>query len=342
MKISAAKAGGFVCAPPDDVPAILIYGPDLGLVRERAETATKAVSGTLSDPFGVVELTPATLRNDPARLTDEACALSMTGGRRVVRLRDAADVVTGAVKDAIGASVSALIIVEAGDLSPRSKLRGLFEKTENVAAIPCYMDEGPTLEFLVRETLASAGLSASRAVVSWITSNLGADRMITRMELEKLILYTMGQSTVALKDAQAIIGDATAMALDDVVLAAASGDFKNLISSLARARFEGMTAVAVLRATSRHLFRLEEACAAMASGAPADQAMKSLRPPVFFKQRPDFLKQLTRWHQKSLNRARNELIGAEIECKSAGTPEAAVCERALMRVAAIGGAKVPR
>ncbi|MEC7490731.1 MAG: DNA polymerase III subunit delta [Pseudomonadota bacterium] len=341
VKISAAKAGGFLLAPPNDISAILIYGPDLGLVRERAETATKAVSGTLSDPFNVVELTPAVLRDDPARLTDEACTLSMTGGRRVIRLRDTTDVVAGAIKDAIAANVSALIIVEAGELSPRSKLRGLFEKPLGVAAIPCYADEGAALESLVRETLAHRGLSAEPVVVSWITSNLGADRMVTRMELEKMALYAMGQSTVSLKDAQDIIGDTAAITIDDVVVAAAGGDLKNLILSLARARFEGITAITILRATSRHLFRLEEACAEITLGVPADQVMKNLRPPVFFRQRRDFLKQLTKWRQKSLNRARNELIQAEMECKSGRGPEAAVCERVLMRVAAMAGAKVP-
>ena len=103
MKVPAGRADAFAAAPPEDIRGLLIYGPDLGLVRERAETATKAIAGDLSDPFNVVEFTPSTLRDEPSRLTDEACALSMMGGRRVVRLRDA-DAVAGAATDALTAN----------------------------------------------------------------------------------------------------------------------------------------------------------------------------------------------------------------------------------------------
>ena len=89
MKVPATRADAFAAAPPDDIRGMLIYGPDLGLVRERAEASVKAIAGSLSNPFNVVEFTPAALRDEPSRLTDEACALSMMGGRRVVRLREA-------------------------------------------------------------------------------------------------------------------------------------------------------------------------------------------------------------------------------------------------------------
>jgi DNA polymerase-3 subunit delta len=321
---------------------MLIYGPDLGLVRERAEASVKAIAGSLSNPFNVVEFTPAALRDEPSRLTDEACALSMMGGRRVVRLREATDGVTGAATDALAADGGALIIVEAGDLAPRSKLRGLFEKTEGAAAIPCYLDEGTGLDDLVRKSLHNAGLKADDNVVSWISGNLGADRMVSRMELEKLVLFVAGQSEITLDDAQAVIGDAAAVTLDDVVFAAAGGNLKGLTVALARARFEGVAAVSILRAASRHLSRLEEAVTAIASGTAPDQAMKNLRPPIFFKQQAGFRNQLQRWRPQTLARGRAELIKAEIDCKSTGIPDDAVCERALMRLAAMAGARVPR
>lgn len=342
MKVPPARAEAFAAAPPDDIRAILIYGPDLGLVRERAESAARAVAGSLTDPFNIVEFTPAALKDEPSRLTDEACAMSMMGGRRVVRLRDATDAVAGAAADAIAAEGGALMIVEAGDLNPRSKLRALFEKSDGTAAIACYMDEGAGLDDLVRKSLSDAGLQAGRDVVTWIAGNLGSDRMVSRMELEKLTLYAAGQSEVTLEDAQAVIGDAAAVTLDDVVYASTGGNLKGLTVALARARFEGVAAIAILRAASRHLSRIEEAVSAMAAGASPDTAMKGLRPPVFFKQQNSFRSQIQRWRPQTLSRARAELIQAEIDCKSTGMPDDAVCERALMRLAAMAGAKVPR
>ena len=69
--------------------AALIFGPDQGLVRERAETLIKSVVPNLKDPFLIADLDDGTLASDPARLFDEAAAISMLGGRRVVRVRGA-------------------------------------------------------------------------------------------------------------------------------------------------------------------------------------------------------------------------------------------------------------
>ena len=346
MKVAPGRADAFTKAPPDEIRAILIYGPDLGLVRERAEAVTIAIAGSLSDPFKVLEFTPSTLKDQPSRLTDEACTMSMVGGRRVVRLRDATDSVAKAATDTLAATEQlaegALVIIEAGDLSPRSKLRGLFEKTDGAAVIACYMDEGTGLDGLVRKSLADAELQAAGDVVSWIAGNLGSDRIVSRMELEKLTLYAAGKSEVTLEDAQAVIGDAAAVTLEDVVYAATGGNLKGLTLALARARFEGVASIVILRAASRHLSRLEETVATMTDGTDADSAMKSLRPPVFFKQQRDFRNQLQRWRPQTLRRARAELIQAEIDCKSTGMPDEAVCERALMRLAAMAGARVPR
>ncbi|MEX2453477.1 MAG: DNA polymerase III subunit delta [Rhodospirillaceae bacterium] len=342
MKVRPAGADAYVRSPPQGVRAILLYGPDSGLVRERAETAARAVAGDLSDPFTVVEFTAAALRDDPTKLADEAAAMSLTGGRRVVRLRDAGDGVAQAAADALSMKGDSLVIVESGDLPARSKLRALFEAAEDAAAIGCYLDDGKGLDGLVRDGLAAAGLSADRDTVSWIAANLGSDRMVSRMEIEKLVLYATGKSAVTLEDAQAVIGDSAAVTLDDVVHAAAGGNLEALTMALARARFEGVTAVSILRAAGRHISRLEEAVAAVAGGMSADQAVKSLRPPVFYKQQAPLAAQARRWRPHTLGRARAELIQAEIDCKSTGMPDEAVCERALMRIAAMAGARVPR
>ena len=89
MKISAGASDRFVAKPDPAVVAVLLYGPDRGLVQERAERLAKTVVETLDDPFRVVDLNASVLVSDPARLADEAAAQSLMGGRRVVRVRAA-------------------------------------------------------------------------------------------------------------------------------------------------------------------------------------------------------------------------------------------------------------
>src|ERR1700687_4449918 len=89
MEIKSNAADRFIARPPAGLVAALVYGPDQGLVRERANELAKSVVSDLSDPFRVSELAEGALESDPALLWDEAAALSMTGGRRVVRVKGA-------------------------------------------------------------------------------------------------------------------------------------------------------------------------------------------------------------------------------------------------------------
>ena len=70
---------------------ILLYGPDAGLVRERAEALAKKTVTDLQDPFRVALLTGAMIAEDPARLIDEMAAQAFGGGRRLVRVQQAVE-----------------------------------------------------------------------------------------------------------------------------------------------------------------------------------------------------------------------------------------------------------
>jgi len=91
VKLAGARIEPFLRAPDPSMRAVLVFGPDLGLVRERVQRLMQAVVKDTSDPFRVAELSPAALKAEPSCLADEAAALALGGGRRVVVLRDAGD-----------------------------------------------------------------------------------------------------------------------------------------------------------------------------------------------------------------------------------------------------------
>jgi DNA polymerase-3 subunit delta len=342
MKIAPRDANRFVKAPGEDVIAVLVYGPDSGLVRERAEALTRAVAETLDDPFRVVTLGPAELRDDPARLADEAQALAFGGGRRVVRLRGAtngnAETLSLILKTFAAANdpSPALIIAEAGELRPADKLRKLFENDARAAAVACYLDDSRNLEQVITETLARHKMRASPDALAWLGRHLGADRRLTRLELEKLALYCAGQNEVSLDDCAAVIGDGAGTDLDEAVFAAASGEFAALDTALARAFREGVSPVTVIRATMRHLHRLHLVTGLMAEGTPLDTATKSLKPNLFFKVADKFRAQARSWPEGHVRAALEILSEAEIRCKSTGLPDQLICARALMQIAQAG------
>ncbi|HET8727908.1 MAG TPA: DNA polymerase III subunit delta [Alphaproteobacteria bacterium] len=334
MKVPANRADRFVREPDAGVRVVLVYGPDSGLARERADHLVRAVVGNLTDPFRLADFTGAELQKDPARLSDELGALSLTGGRRAVRVRDAGDGVAVAVRQALdGPETDTLAVLEAGDLGPRSSLRKLCEAAGNAAAVPCYLPDADATARLVRETLGQAGVGLDAEAEALLADRLVGDRQLARRELEKLIAYAGEGGRIDAAAVQASVGDSAEQSLDDLVMATADGDRAMVDRVLEKALAEGVSPVAVLRAAQRHFGRLHLAASRIGQGDTPDQAMAALKPPVFFKAQPRVRAQLRRWTPNRLGDALARLIDAEADCKRTGIPPETVTARVLLQLA---------
>jgi len=339
LKVKPQDADRFAAKPPADIIAVLVYGPDAGLVRERIERLTRSVVDDLADPFRLADISDSELKSDPARLADEAAAISMLGGRRVVRLRGVGDGASKAVAAFLENPLGdALIVAEGGELGPRSSLRLLFEEAANAAALPCYADDQGTLGEVIRARLGAAGLRPEPAALDYLMSHLGSDRGVTQNELEKLVLY-MGPGDkgtpreVTLADTRDCIGDNAGSNLDAVIDATLGGELEGLDTALARARAADTNAIAILNALSRHLMQLQLATARVESGSDVAGAMRGFRPPVHFSRKNGITRQMSLWNRKKLDRALALALEAEGQCKTTGNPAEAICGQTLFRIA---------
>jgi DNA polymerase-3 subunit delta len=334
MKITGRNIESFLRGVDPAVASVLFYGPDAGLVHERADRLTAAVAGDATDPFRVSEVTVERLHDQPSLLSDEAAALSFGGGRRVVRLRNAGDGQSAAIESFLQSPTGGgLVIVEADELGPRSSLRQTFEAADNAAALPCYRDEAGDLARFIREELGRAGLRLTDEARDYLAAALGGDRGVTRREIEKIVSY-MGPSESArpleLADALACVGDSAALSVDDLVFALGDGDLVAVERLADRVLAEGATPVAILRAVSRHFLRLH----LVSSAEDRERAIRTLKPPVFFKYLPRLHEQVRQWAPARLQQAIDRLTRAEMDCKRTGMPADVLCRRVLLEIAA--------
>ncbi|MDE1149036.1 MAG: DNA polymerase III subunit delta [Azospirillaceae bacterium] len=335
MKVQPRNADGFCKRPDAGIVAVLVYGPDSGLVRERAQMLCRAVVEDLQDPFRVSDLKADQISGDGARLNDEMAAMALTGGRRLVRVRDADESVTVAfqalLKDAPAGDT--LAVVEGGDLSKSSKLRALFENSDKAAAIACYVEEEGELAGTITRILAEHRLAIDPDARDWLAANLVGDRAVARGEVDKLAIYMMGGTRVTLEDVRAVVGDSAALDMDEPALAAADGDLAVIDRALGRLFGEGTSPVPILRSAQRHFQRLQMAVYHTTRGQTAQQAVKTLRPPVFFKMEAQITNQVRRWNLPNLALALDRLMDAEADCKRTNMPDETLCARAFFQVA---------
>ena len=328
MRVDARRVVAFL-RDPGACRVILLFGDDGGLIRERGNGLVRLVAGSLDDPFRVADLD----RDAAARLEAEAAALSLTGGRRAVRVRDVTDGALGAVKAVLAGRGEALVVLEGPGLPSRSKLRAALEAAPDGAAIGCYPEEGKALEATVRAALAEAGVTIEAEALVWLTAQLGADRALTRKELEKLALHAGSGGVVDLAAAMACIGDVAGLSLDDALFAATEGDVAGLDRALELALAGGQAASSALRAGLGHLQRLHRVRLAVADGARPEEAIRAARPPVFWQRQAAFTRALRLWPVAALEAALEGLNDAERGCRRTGAPAETICRNALMVVA---------
>ena len=326
MKLDARRLPAFL-RDPGATRLVLLHGDDEGLVRQRADALTKAVVGAKDDPFRVAWLA----REEHGRLAEEASAIAMLGGRRVVRVRDAGDALAAAAAEVVKAAGDSLVVMEAGGALPaRSKLRALVEASPEGAAIACYPEEGRALSDRIASGLGAAGISVDPDALGYIVDRMGSDSAAVGGEIDKLILYAGEERRLELEDVRACVGDAGAVAFDDAVFAAASGDAAAADRALERALAEGVAPVAVARGVLGHLAKLHLARGRMAEGASAEDAARGVRPPVFFKRLPEFIRALRHWDLIKLAQAMRETRRVEFLCKQTGSPDVLLVRRLLL------------
>ncbi len=320
---------------PGAIRVVLLHGDDAGLVRERGSVLVRAVARSLDDPFLVASLD----RDTHDRLEEEATALSLIGGRRVVRVREASDPLAASVARVLASPGDTLVILEAPSLPGRSKLRALLEPRSDAAVIPCYPEEGRALGASVEAMVRGAGVGITADALTLLTSLLGADRLSSRSEIEKLVLYAGDGGTIDADAIEACVADSSSLSLEDALFAATEGDLAAADRALERALADGVAPVAIIRMLGAHLSRLAAGRRSMEDGQSASDAAKAMRPPVFFKRVPSFARALGRWSLASLARVAAEAQEVELACKRTGAPDLALVRHLVLRVARAAAAR---
>ncbi len=316
MKLQFRQIESFVKAIPAHIRMVVIYGPDTGLVSERFTTIGKQIVGDLTDPFNVSVLTSDILAADPARLEDETFAQSLMGGKRLIKIDDATDKITPALKSyLLKPNDHALIILIAGELGPKSSLRALAEKAENAAALPCYLDSSEDVSNLVQQSLRADGYAIDHEACVLFSQAITGDRLQIRGEIDKLMTYMGDVKKISLIDVEACIGTGGLSTLDELSDAFMMDQHAAFLTSFRRVIADGTPVIYILRSLQQHVRRLHIVKAQIAAGKSEDMAMKGLHPPVFFKREKAFQWQLNSFSIKALEVRLNYLLQIEASVK---------------------------
>ncbi len=332
VAIKPSEADAFVARPDPARPVVLVFGPDAGLVSERAHALIKSAVDDPNDPFALARLEGEELAAEPSRLVEEAQTVPLFGGKRAVWVKAGSRNIAAAVEALLGLRDNECrVVIEAGDLKRNAPLRALVERAKNAAALPCYADDERSRARLIDDEMRSAGLTLAPDARAMLLPLLGGDRAASRSEVQKLALYARGEKQVTVEDVAAVVADASALAIDDIVDAAFAGKPAELERELAKARIAGTPAGSIFFAAQRQLAQLHRWRTAIEAGD--NFSIDSAVPPAQFRRKKAVEAALNLWTARRLVAAMAELAEAVLESRRNSALADTVAERALLSLA---------
>ena len=333
-EIKSHEFDGFLQRGAAQYRMFVIYGPDRGLVSERAGLLAHKSGIPLDDPFALIKLDVGVLQGDPGRLIDEVNAIGLFGGEKLVWVRGAAN--EKALVDAMQALAAdpptgSTVIVEAGDLKKGSGLRKVAESAKTIVAIPCYADDTRALNALIDTELQAEKLNITPEARQLLLEFLGGDRIASRNEVSKLALYCRGEGTIQAHHVTEIIGDASAISTDDAIDAILTGDADAFLAAMQKITTSKTPIFLVLQGCLKQFQLLDAMRAEMdEKRLPAAQVMQTLGRHLHFKRKPVIERALRSWTAPAIAREMNRLQAAILQSRQRAILEESIAIHTLL------------
>jgi DNA polymerase-3 subunit delta len=334
VALRGKEIDAFLARPDPGRPIILLYGPDAGLVRERAEALLASAVDDPNDPFSLVRLDGDELSAEPSRLVEEALTMPLFGGRRAIRVR------AGSRSFASGVDTLAetplkdcRVVIEAGELRPESPLRKACERARTAVAIACYPDGERDLAKLIDDELRVSNLRIAADARGALTALLGGDRQASRNELRKLALYAHGQGEVTLDDVMAVVADASELKVDPIVDGAFAGNAGVVETEFAKATVAGTYPGMIVAAAQRHAAWLHKSALAVAEGTPISALLDGGFPRLHFSRKGNVETALRNFNVARLILIIDQLATAALEMRKQTPLAAVIAQRVLLSIA---------
>jgi DNA polymerase-3 subunit delta len=331
VALKGAQIDAFMARPDRSRPVVLVFGPDAGLVRERAQALVGAAVEDPRDPFALARLDGDELASEPMRLVEEANTIPLFGGRRAVWVKAGSRNFAPAVEALIAApSPDCLVVIEAGDLRRNAPLRALCERAQNAVALPCYVDAEREIARLIDEEMREAGLTIAPDARAALIPLLGGDRLASRSEIRKLALYGRGRERIEFDDILAVVADASALALDALIDAVFAGKTGEVETQFNRARIAGTSPGSIISAALRQVSVLHKTRLAIEDGKSPSAAFDAMVPPTHFTRKALVETALKNWTAARLERAMMQLDDASFDTRRMSELAETIAQRVLL------------
>lgn len=317
---------------------VMLSGPDSGVLRRLAvsigERHLKANSS-----LEVKRFSEDDVRSDPGGVEEAISSPSLFGGAAIAQVRVGNERDAGSVAalldnvDKGGPMPEGVLILTVGELSGTSKSRKMFEASKHAWSLQFYESTRDELANIARMEANEAGVKLEPDALGLILETVAQDSDSIAAEVAKLAIYAGASGVIDVEAVREVGSGGREAGIDDAIDAAFGGLSALMATRLEQALESGVAVVPIVNAIGRHIRMLLQIQAAIANGASAGEAVKNPRLRVFWKRQSDVVRQAGLWGRGALDDALRATLEADGQIKRGGSPDEALVERLLTRIA---------
>ena len=339
MKIQNFKIDQFCSSLNPISPAILLYGQDYGLISERSSLIIDTFFNNVDakhNSLNIIDFSNNILLSDPQFLEIEVSSISLLNNKKIIRIKDASDALYKMLESYfLYSHPDCLLILLSDSLSPRSKIRKLFESHDKAIILPCYSDDKKSILNLIKSSLMKEDIIVDDQGLQLFANYLGSDRLITKAEIEKAILYAGKSKKLDSKDFASFISDQTSLSIDELYDFSLAGNLKEAYRALVKIQKEGTPAIQIIRSFIRQMQSLYNILNASSLNSNINSVIDSIRPPIYFKRKNNIKSQAQKWSLQKVYKALLLLESAEISCKKPKSNVDVITKQAILSIGLI-------
>ena len=316
----------------DSFQSFLIYGPNEGLVRENIEIIFKNFSKGADCER--VNISGKQLDDSATILNDEISSISLFSEKKFVILESTKEKHVSLIEDALSLDFkNTCMVLKQDNLTKSSNIRKLYEKSKNHFSLACYDDDIKVLSSLLENFQKEHNVAFDSDVKSFLLNNLSNDRMVIKNELEKILLsLSEDDRKVDVEKLRNILHDSAHTDFQQINNSILFGNTEKGSKSLEKLFNLGTNPVAILKSFNNYIMRIRLTQVELSKGKQFDEAIKVLRPPVFWKEKSDFKRHCLMWPANVIENIINEVLSSEIKCMTNNIIAKEQCEKTLFGI----------
>ena len=295
----------------DTINYYLFYGPNTGLIEETINKFFKPIYTK-----NIINYDESELLSNIHLFKEMIFNKSFFENEKFIIINRASNKILEIIEELIESQITDLkIIIKAGVLEKKSKLRSFFEKNESVVITAFYEDNYQSLSLMAQNIFRENKINVSGEIINLIVERSKGNRINITNEIEKILPFAKKNNKINFKDVLKLTNLAENYNISELVNYNLSKNKKKTLNILNENNIISDENILILRTFLNNLKRLKSLKVKLKNNKNIDQVLSSSRPPIFWKDKEIIKQQLNVWSLTEIKLLVNKVNDLELEIK---------------------------